>query len=388
MQRELVKIRRWLHQNAETGFGLPKTLSFVQEKLCEMGYTPQRCGKAGLVATLGKPSEEGTTLLRADMDALPIKEKTGAAYACKTGNMHACGHDLHTAMLLGAARLLKMREGELSHEVKLLFQPAEELLEGAKDVIKGGVLTTPNVTSAAMIHVLTDIPLPTGTLIVAGTGVSAPAADYFTITVRGKGCHGSAPQNGVDALVIASQILLALQTIHARELAPQQTAVLTVGSMETGTASNVLSEEVRLLGTLRAFDEDTREYVKKRMTQMANGIARAFRGRASVSYQGGCPTLVNDGGMSALSFQTLQNLFGKEQVLLSTDLVGKSREKNGGSEDFAYVSQKVPSVMIALAAGNPEEGYRFPLHHAKVDFDERALWVGSATYAAIGLQKK
>ena len=152
LQAELLKIRRYLHKNAEVGFALEKTCAYIEKKLTEYGYAPRRCGKAGIVATVGKGGK--TFLLRADTDALPIAEQTGLSYACKNGNMHACGHDMHTAMLLGAAKLLKARESELNGRVKLLFQPAEELLEGAKDVIKNGVLDNPKPQAAMMIHVM------------------------------------------------------------------------------------------------------------------------------------------------------------------------------------------------------------------------------------------
>ena len=393
IQTNLVKIRRFLHQNAETGFDLPKTLAFVEENLLKMGYTPQRCGKAGIVATLQPSSprqrQNKAILLRADMDALPIKEATGQPFACKTGKMHACGHDMHTAMLLGAAHLLKTRQAGVTRPIKFLFQPAEEMLEGAKDVLKGGILETPEVGSAVMIHVLTDVPLPTGTIVVSAEGVGAPAADYFTITVKGKGCHGSAPQNGVDALTAAAHILIALQEISARELSPAQKAVLTVGSMETGGAGNVIPDKVTMRGTLRAFDENVRAQMKERMEKISQNVARAFRAKASLSYQGGCPTLRNDGGMSALSYQILQKTMKKNAVYLSSQLGGGETEtRSGGSEDFAYISRRVPSVMLALAAGEPEKGYRFPLHHAKADFDESVLWKGSFALSAIALQKK
>ena len=381
LQTELVKDRRYLHAHAETGFHLHNTVGFVQKRLQEMGYTPKIYGKGAVVATLGQGRKN--FLLRADMDALPIKEESGEAFACKNGKMHACGHDMHTAMLLGAARLLKSRERQLSGKVTLLFQPAEEILEGAKNAVEAGVLKTPKVHAAMMLHVMTGVPFPTGSIIVASEGVSAPAADYFTVKVQGKGCHGSMPWKGRDALTVAARILLGLEEISARELALSQPAVLTVGSLKTGEAGNAISDVAELSGTLRAFDEETRAYIKKRVQEIARGIGKAFQANVSVRFPSGCPTLVNDGELSAFTFEKLKGLCGEKSVFTSAQLQGEGKKNGGGSEDFAYISHEVPSIMIAIAAGETEKGYRYPLHHPKVKFDEGALCVGAAAYAYI-----
>ena len=371
-----------MHEHAEVGFALDKTTAFIKSELEKMGYAPQKCGKAGLIATVGKVEKGKVFLLRADMDGLPIQEKTDDSFACKTGNMHACGHDMHAAMLLGAAKLLKARENELQGMVKILFQPAEELLEGAKDVIAAGVLD--KVGGAMMLHVMTNVSLPIGTIVVASAGVSAPAADYFTIKVRGKSCHGSAPWNGVDALTAAAHILVALQEISARELVPG-TAILTVGTLNAGRTGNVIPDYADMKGTLRAFDEETRIAVKNRLEEIVKNTAKAFRARAKVEYGGGCPTLVNDEKMSALAERVAKEILGEKNVFTSAKLQGDTKEKNGGSEDFAYISHEVPSVMIALAAGEAKNGYEYPLHHPKARFDEKALSVGAALYAQIAM---
>ncbi|MDD6188361.1 MAG: amidohydrolase, partial [Clostridiales bacterium] len=215
----IVGERRILHQNAETGFDLSNTLSFVKKELTDMGIQPVDCGKAGVTALVGGKKQGKVFLLRADMDALPVREEADVPFASQNGKMHACGHDLHTAMLLGAARLLKVHEDEIEGTVKLMFQPAEELLEGAKDMVEAGVLENPHVDAALMIHVMAGMPFEPGTVIVSGPGVSAPAADYFEIRVKGKGCHGSMPHMGIDPLTAAAHMIIALQEIHARELA-------------------------------------------------------------------------------------------------------------------------------------------------------------------------
>lgn len=377
--------RRYLHTHAETGFDLTDTLPYVEQQLREMGYSPARCGKAGLVATVGS-GEGKVLLLRADMDALPIREEADVDFPCKNGRMHACGHDMHTAMLLGAAKLLKAHESELNGTVKLMFQPAEEVFEGGKDMIESGVLADPRPDAAMMIHVTAGIPLPAGTVIVSAPGVSAPAADYFTIRVQGKGCHGSAPQNGVDPITAAAHILIALQEIHARELSASDEAVLTIGTFHGGNAENVIADTVTMGGTIRTYDEQTRAYLKQRMTQVAESIAAAFRATATVEFGSGCPTLVNNKELCAAMTGYLKELLGPYGALSTAEMnPGGKPSRGGGSEDFAYVSQEVPALMLALMAGEPAKGYTFPQHHPKVKFDEAALPTGTAvfTYCAL-----
>lgn len=381
MQADLMTWRRNLHRQAERGFALDKTTALVKSELQKMGYQPKDCGRAGVVAEIG---EGELFLLRADMDALPIREHSGEKFACKNGNMHACGHDMHAAMLLGAAKLLKESEKQLRRKVRLLFQPAEETLEGAKDCIEAGVLT--DVQGAMMIHVMTNVSMPVGCVVVSSSGVSAPAADFFSIEVKGKSCHGSAPWNGADALVAAANILLALQEIPARELSSDTSAVLTIGEMNGGTASNVIADRALLKGTLRAYDEETRTFIKQRIEKISATVATAYRTRAKVRYESGCPTLVNDKTLSERTERVGKALLGERCVFTSKELQGDTKSKSGGSEDFAYISQKVPSVMVALAAGEPSKGYDYPLHHAKVRFDEDALPVGAALYAAVVLE--
>jgi len=376
LQEQLIVWRRYLHQNAEVGFALHKTTAFIKQELEKMGCKVQNCGRAGLVVTLGTGAR--TFLLRADTDGLPIAEKTGKSFACKDGHMHACGHDMHTATLLGAVKLLKAKERELQGKVKILFQPAEELLEGAKDVIEAGVLK--NVDGAMMLHVLTNLSLPVGTVVVAKE-VSAPAADYFTIRIKGKSCHGSTPWEGVDSVAVGARILLALEEISESERIPATPFVLSVGKFEGGKAGNVIADCAVLQGTLRAFDEGVRERVKKRIEEITKGIAKVFRAKGSVSYGGGCPTLINDEKLSVFLEKEGQKLLGKGMVFNSKTLGNDKKERSGGSEDFAYISHEVPSVMVALAAGEPSKGYAYPLHHPKADFDEAALCVGAALYA-------
>lgn len=384
-KQELVETRRWLHMHPGTGFEISDAVDFVEKELVEMGYEPSRCGKAGLVAMAGGKKPGNVFLLRADMDALPIKEESGVEFSSQNDFMHACGHDMHTAMLLGAAKLLKMHEDEISGTVKLMFQPAEEIFEGAKDMIEAGVLETPHVDAALMIHVAAGMPFPPGTVIVSSPGVSAPAADYFEIKVQGVGCHGSMPNMGVDPLTAAAHILIALQEIQARELALAERAVLTVGTMHAGGAANAIPDVAVMGGTIRTFDEEVRAYIKKRMGEIVTSVAAAFRATAELTFKSGCPTLKNDGALSGEMEGYMRELLGNHKAFSVARLAalsgGSGASKSTGSEDFAYVSQKTPSIMLALAAGQPEKGYQYPQHHPKVKFDEDALSVGSAVYA-------
>ena len=378
IENELVKNQQYLHRNAEVGFELTKTTEYVKSTLEEMGCKVTPCGKSGLIALIGKGSGK-TFLLRADMDALPIKEEADIEFACKNGNMHACGHDFHTSMLLGAAKLLKKYENQINGTVKLMFQPAEEILSGAKNMIENGVLENPRPNGALMLHVMAGLPLKTGTIVVAN-GVSAPAADYFTINIQGKGCHGSTPQQGVDALTIGAHILIALQEINARELGVSDEATLTIGKMNGGTTGNVIADKTILEGTLRAYDEDVREHIKKRISEITQGIAGSFRGKGTADFGNGCPPLKNDRELSEEIEGYLTEAFG-EDLVLNVEKMGGRTNKSGGSEDFSYISQEIPSVMLALAAGNSEEGYLYPQHHPKVKFDDKILSIGSAVLA-------
>ncbi|MDY3906540.1 MAG: M20 family metallopeptidase [Lawsonibacter sp.] len=382
--------RRQLHQHAETGFDLTETLAFVKRELTDMGLHPVDCGRAGVVALVGGKKPGKVFLLRADMDALPIREEADVPFASQNGNMHACGHDMHTSMLLGAARLLKDHEDEIQGTVKLMFQPAEEIFEGSRNMIGAGLLEDPKVDAALMIHVMAGMPFPAGTVIVSAPGVSAPAADYFEIKVQGKGCHGSMPNTGIDPLTAAAHILIALQEIHARELAMDDRAVLTIGTMQAGTAANVIPDTVVMGGSLRTFDEETRALIKNRMTEIAEGTAKAFRAEASVTFGSGCPTLVNDKDLSRCCETYVKELLGPGKAFSVTELNamggGGKSSKSAGSEDFAYVSQQVPSIMLALASGQPEQGYGYPQHHPMVKFDESVLPGGSAVYAYTALR--
>ncbi len=376
-EAEIIENRRWLHSHAEVGFELHETFDFVWSRLCEMGYDPMKCGKCGIVCDVGKDNRNAV-LLRADMDALPMNEGSALPFASKNGNMHSCGHDTHTAMLLGAAEILKKYENQLNGTVRLMFQPAEETLEGAADMIRDGLLSSGDVKAAFMIHSVTGIPIPAGTLIVASGGVSSPAADYFKITVRGNSCHGSTPQLGIDAISAGAHILLAIQEISARELGVGDRAIITVGRLCGGTAGNIIADKAELEGTIRAYDENTRMFIKKRLAEISSAIASAFRAKADTCFGSGCPTLINNGELSKDIINNSKKLLGEASVKSTAELGSTS---SGASEDFSYISQQIPSVMLTLAAGEPQNGYVYSQHHPNAVFDERVLSIGAAVYA-------
>lgn len=384
-EAEIIENRRYLHMHPETEFDTKDTIAYVTKELTAMGYDPKPCGKAGITALAGGKKAGRVFMLRADMDALPLTEEADVAFPSQnTGKMHACGHDMHTAMLLGAARLLKEHENEIQGTIKLMFQSAEEIFEGSNDMIQAGVLENPAVDAALMIHVAPGMPMPAGTAIVCDGGVSAPGCDFFTIHVKGKGCHGSMPNNGVDPVNAAAHIVTALQEIHARELSLMDEAVLTIGSIHGGSAPNIIPDMVELTGTIRTYDEEVREFIKSRLTEISQGIAASFKAEATVSFGSGCPCLFNNPELADCTLGYLKELLGQGAFSVSqlNAMSGTQKPpKSTGSEDFSYISQKVPSIMLALAAGNPQQGYQYPQHNAKVKFDEAALAYGSAIYS-------
>ncbi len=372
---ELIKTRRKLHENPEVGFDTSKSVKLVISELEKLGLEPKRCGRGGVTCELGTSGK--TVLIRADMDALKIREESGEDFAAQNGNMHACGHDMHTAMLLGAARILKAHECELRGRVRLMFQPAEETLEGAQDMISAGVLENPVPDAALMIHVMVGVPLEAGSVIVAPAGVSAPAADMFEITVRGKATHGSMPEKGVDPIIVSTHIISALDIIRTREIASAERAVLTFGSINAGETANAIPGTAVLRASTRVYGDKARDYMKNRICEIAEGVAAAMGASADVEFTGGCPTLVNDEVLCEKLHGYMKELLGEKYALSADDM----KSGSSGSEDFAYISHEIPSVMLALCAGNSTEGFSYPLHHEKVKFDESSLAVGAAVYA-------
>lgn len=365
---EIIRNRRHLHSNPEIGLDLPKTAEFVKARLVEMGYTPKDCGKNGIVVTVGKGDK--TFLIRGDMDALLMREESGLEFASKCDMAHTCGHDMHTSMLLGAAKLLKEMEDDLPGTVKLMFQPGEEHIIGAKEMIEHGLLENPKVDAGMAIHVMA---LEPSGVMSYNIGPAAASSDMFEITITGIGGHGANPHLSVDPINVGSHMVIALQELIAREVAPMDTAVLTVGSFKSGDACNIIPETAVLKGTIRTYDNDVRAFLVKRLSEVAHGVCETFRAEVKVEFQGCTPPMINNAEISETIGKAMVELLGEENVISNATPMS-------GSEDFAYVAEKVPTVFFTLGA-NP--GNREPVygqHHPKVYFDESVLHIGSAAY--------
>lgn len=373
LKDELVQIRREIHQHPEVGRDLPVTREFIMKKLTEYGYEPTLIAGIGIVAYAGGKKPGKTFLLRADMDALPIKEMTDYSFKATNNNMHACGHDMHTTMLLGGAKLLKQYEDEIEGTVKLLFQPDEEGFTGAKSMIKAGVLENPKVDAAMALHVKSAAP---SNLIIYGKGTSIASCIRFRITVQGVGCHGAMPETGVDPINIAAHIYLALQEIKNSEIVATEPLVLTVGKFAGGATPNVIPDEVVMEGTIRTYSKEVGATVFQRMGEIAEATAKMFRGSAKLEELSSVPPLTNDSEVAG-------DIAGYLKEILPPQSIVGIETKGMGSEDFASIAEKVPSVYFIIGAGTKEQdpGFDYPMHHPSVKFDEDILTTGAAAHA-------
>lgn len=374
---ELISYRRTMHSNPEVGSELPKTKAYVMDKLKEFGYEPQEICESGIVATIKGNKEGKVFLLRADMDALPMKEVTECDFKSNNGSMHSCGHDMHTSMLLGAAKLLKQNQDKIEGTVKLVFQPDEEGFTGAKKMIQSGVLENPKVDAAMAMHVHSGTP---SNVVLCGLGTSIAGCNRFRIVVRGNGCHGAMPELGVDPINIAAHIYISLQEIIAREISATQSAVLTIGKFVGGEAANIIPGEVVMEGTIRSLNKEIGEFIFNRVNDIVISTAKMFRGEAELIELSSVPPLTNYTELSKEVTSYLKDLLGEKSVVLF--------EGGGmGSEDFASYSYKVPSVYLMLGAGTKQENplYGEAMHNEKVVFNEDILVTGAAmhTYSAI-----
>jgi len=374
LRETLVCLRRAIHRHPEGGFGEFETAALVEKTLASCGIPSVRVAGTGVVGLLEGTRPGRVVGLRADMDALELDEGTGVPYASEVpGMMHACGHDAHTAMLLGAAKLLSRRRATLPGSVVFLFQPAEETDGGALPMIEEGVLENPRVDAVFGLHV--GIDLPCGEISVSRGTVHA-ASDMFDLTILGRGCHGAHPHEGVDAVAAAGAVLGALQTVVSRNVDPLQPAVVTVGTIRGGSARNVLAESVEMSGIIRTLSPAVRETVREKVRTVVEGTAAAFGGRAEILFREGYPCLVNDPGMARLVEKTASGLLGAEKVRLST-------RPSMGVEDFAYFSRERPGAFFYLGAGNVAKGIVHPAHSPRFDIDEDALPLGSALLAGV-----
>lgn len=373
---ELRSWRRRLHAHPELGGQEENTARFIAERLREIGLTPVEGvgGSYGLIAEL-PVSDEPAIALRADMDALPIQEETRLDYASVVpGVMHACGHDAHVAMLLGAARLLVQRRNQLKRSVRLIFQPHEEHYPGgASAMIADGVLE--GVEAIFGLHVFTNLHI--GEL---GTraGPFMAAVNTFRIVITGKGGHAAMPEQCVDPVVIAAHVIVALQTIVSRSIAISEPAVVSVTQVEAGRADNIIPSDVTLAGTIRTFDGQVRRHVCDRVRELATGVAATHGAAADVRIDPGYPVLVNDGELTERGLDAARAIGFDDRRLVTL-------APQGVGEDFAYYCQRVSGTFVFLGAGNPAKDCTYPHHHPRFNVDEDVLALGAALHTQVAL---
>jgi amidohydrolase len=377
----VVADRRDFHEHPELANQEVRTAGIVAERLRALGVEDVRTGIAstgvtGLIRGT-KPGAGRTVLLRADMDALPILEENDVPYRSQTpGVMHACGHDAHTAMLLGVARLLSERRDEFPGTVKLLFQPAEESPPGgAKPMIEAGVLENPKVGAAFGIHVAQELPVGE---IRLRPGPAMAAADRFHMVIHGKGGHGARPHDSIDPIVIGAQIVTALQTLVARAVDPTEEAVVTVGTFKAGEAFNVIPDTAELGGTVRTFNAKNRDMLEERIGSLARGIGAAMGGEVDFAYVRGYPATVNDPEMTELVREEAAKVVGEENVKDAPLLMG--------AEDFSYFLEAVPGAFWFVGSNNPERGLVWGHHHPRFDIDEGVLPIGMESMVNVALR--
>lgn len=369
----MVGIRRDLHQHPELGLEEHRTRRRVEELLGGLGieYIGGLAG-TGVLGLLPGAEEGRVVALRADLDALPLHDAKDAPYRSQIdGKMHACGHDVHTTILLGAARLLQSRLRERAGLVKLIFQPAEETVGGAKLLVEEGVLDTPRVEAIFGLHV--DPGLEVGRFGLK-YGQRNASSDNLEITLHGRSCHGAYPAAGVDAIVAAAQVIVALQTIVSRNVDARSSAVLTLGTIQGGNQANIVAQRVHLVGTVRTLDRATRELVLRRIRECAEGVAAGMGARAEVKIEPSFDPVINDNPMVDVVRGCAERLVGPEQVVFFD-------RPNMGVEDFGFYLTHVPGAFYSLGVRNEERGIVHPVHNDRFDVDEECLAYGAALQA-------
>jgi amidohydrolase len=364
----MIEIRRDLHQHPELGFQEVRTSGVVAKRLTNSGFTVRTSlGKTGVTGFLkgGKPGK--TVLLRADMDALPIQEQADVPWKSRSqGVMHACGHDAHTAMLLTAAEILAKELPRLSGNLFLVFQPAEELLIGAPAMLKDGALEDVKADAAFAVHLMNR--LPAGNVAVR-SGPVMTSADKLELTVTGRGGHGANPQNAIDPVVAAAQVITALQTLVSRETPPLSTAVLSITTLKAGMAFNIIPDTVEMTGTFRCYDAKLRETLLASLQRTAEGVASALRCTARVRNEYLTPAVNNDPAVTQIAREAATEIAGKDRVTEWEPLTG--------SDDLAYFWQQIPGCYAFVGSGKTDGSPSPANHNAKFDIDESALAIGA-----------
>lgn len=374
IEERIVRIRREIHMNPELGTEEFKTAEMVETRLQAMGIETKRVAKTGVVGLLKGSVPGKTVALRADMDALPIGEKNVVEYTSKIpGKMHACGHDAHTAGLLGAAMLLSKFKSELKGNVKFLFQPAEETCGGALPMIQEGVLENPKVDAVFGLHCNVDI--DAGKIGVV-YGKAYAASDTYKAIIKGRGSHGALPHQGVDAIAIGAQVVSALQIIVSRNVDPVDSAVVTVGVFRGGYQGNVIADQVEMAGIIRTLDPEMRKTVCEKVKRTIVDITTALGAEAEFTLTPSYPSLINNKDMTDLVKITAKELLDEDKIVLI-------EKPTMGVEDFSYLLQEVPGSFIQLGVRNEQKKIVYPLHNSRFNIDEDALPIASAMHAKI-----
>ncbi|MDP0492855.1 MAG: M20 family metallopeptidase [Fusobacterium sp. JB021] len=365
----VISLRREIHMNPELAWEEKETSKLIERELKKMNIPYEKMAKYGIVGEIIGKSEGKCILLRADMDGIPVEERTGVDYKSKNrGVMHACGHDGHTAQLLGALKILNEMKDKIKGKIRFAFQPAEEVGQGSIKMIQEGVLK--GVDSAFTIHLWGD--LPVGKVSIE-PGPRMASADNFEIRIIGKGGHGSMPHQCIDPIIVGSTIVTTIQSITSREVNPNESVVITVGSFNAGNTHNVISNEANLKGTSRCFNNELRKEVPEKIERIVRNVCDAYRARYIMNYDFYPAPVINDEKCSKIARNSVIKLLGKEGI--------ERLEKVTTAEDFSGYLRKVPGMLAFVGVKNPEKSCIYPHHHPKFNLDEDALEIGTALYA-------
>jgi amidohydrolase len=373
LHEEMIARRRDFHQHPEIAFEEVRTAGIVAQVLSELGLEVQTgVGKTGVVGLLEGDQDGPTVLVRFDMDALPIQEANDVPYRSQTAQrMHACGHDAHTAIGLAVVKMLSAHRGEMQGRVKFIFQPAEEIGQGALAMIKDGVLDDPIPAVSLGLHVWNE--LPVGEIGLTPGGAMA-GANVFSVEITGRGGHAAIPNQTIDPVMAMAQIISALQSIVSRNVAPLDTAVVSVTRVQAGDAFNVIPDQAAFHGTIRAFNRDSYDFVVERFQKIVTGIAETMGCKVSISFRQPSPPVTNDSETTA----RLRNGFAQ----LAPEWVYRDGIRTMAAEDMAFILERVPGVFFFVGSANAERGLNFPHHHPRFDFDEEALVIGASLLAS------
>ncbi|MBP7223098.1 MAG: amidohydrolase [Sedimentibacter sp.] len=367
---ELVEIRRELHENPELSQNEYRTQGKIRDYLDEHGIENFPCAGTGVVGIIRGKNKGKTVGIRADIDALPIHEKNNVSYSSMNpGVMHACGHDAHTAILLGTGKIIKEladSKDSINGNVKLFFQPAEETIGGAERMVNEGCMEEPKVDYVLGLHVQ---PYLDAGKVELKYGKLNASTDSISISLKGKAAHGAYPDNGIDAIVMAGSVITALQSIVSRNTSPLDSVVISLGKISGGIKDNIIADEVIITGTLRTLDDKTRKYTKERISSIVDNVAAAFGGEGLTTFHEGYQALINDNEIVDVIRESSEKLFGKENVQFK-------EFPSLGAEDFSYFLDIAKGAFFHLGCGNSLRGITYPLHTEHFDIDEECLKVG------------